>query len=65
MEMLEHQKVVLRNVSSNKVLFENEIKKSIKWLNKIDLMQFSRWLIANFNDKYPDIISKYIDKTAA
>ena len=65
MEMLEHQKVVLRNVSSNKVLFENEIKKSIKWLNKIDLMQFSRWLIANFNDKYSDIISKYIDKTAA
>ncbi|RLD60577.1 MAG: hypothetical protein DRJ01_09395 [Bacteroidetes bacterium] len=65
MEMLEHQKVIIRNVSSNKELFENEIKKSIKWLNKNDLLQFNKWLIANFNDKYPDIISKYFDKTAA
>ena len=65
MEMLEHQKVIIRNVSGNKILFENEIKKSIKWLNKNDLLQFNRWLIANYNDIYPDIISKYFNKPAA
>ena len=63
--MLEHQKIIIKNVSHDKVLFEKEIKKSLKWLNKSDLLVFNQWVIANFYDKYPDIILKYFEKSAA
>ncbi len=63
--MLEHQKIIVKNVSHNKILFEKEIKKSLKWLDKNDLLAFNQWVVANLYDKYPDIISKYFEKPAA
>lgn len=42
--MLEHQKLVLDNLSYDKELFEKEIKKSAKWLKVSELYKLLEWL---------------------
>jgi hypothetical protein len=46
--MLEHQKLILRNVSQCSDLFKKEIQKSIKWLKVSEIILLFEWLKDNF-----------------
>lgn len=54
--MLEHQKVVLRNVSYNKELFRKELKKSIVWLKSHEVYKLYAWVKQNFLKTHKDVI---------
>ena len=64
--MLEHQKLVLKNVSYDKDLFKKELIKSFAWLNAYELTQLRVWLNANFKNTHWEVIkdimypSKYV-----
>ncbi|MCG8700681.1 MAG: hypothetical protein MI922_21695 [Bacteroidales bacterium] len=56
--MLEHQKIVLQNVSYNKSLFKKELCKSIAWLNSAELDQFRLWVREKFWQTHGEIIQE-------
>jgi hypothetical protein len=58
--MLEHQKLVLRNVAYNKELFRKELHKSLVWLNSYDISQLFVWLKENFWDLHKDVIEEVV-----
>ncbi|MBF90846.1 MAG: hypothetical protein CMP75_03680 [Flavobacteriales bacterium] len=53
--MLRFSKAVLQKVSFDKILFKKELKKSISWLKKEELMMLKIWCLATFG-KHKDII---------
>jgi len=55
--MLELQKLVLENVFENSNLFEKELRKSFKWLDKEDLCNLYYWSIGKFNERYHNLIN--------
>ena len=57
--MLEYQKLILQKVSFSKELFQIEIKKSIRWLSKNELLLLYTWLIVNYKNIYSDIIKTF------
>ncbi len=63
--MLEHQKIVLKNVSTDKELFRKELLKSLKWLSPVEIALLSEWVYQEFSDKHPDIISELFANSAA
>ena len=54
--MLEYTKLILRKVSFSKELFGKELKKSIKWLKKDEILLLQAWCFMTFGDIYGDII---------
>ena len=58
--MLEHQKIVLKGVGDNKVLFRKELIKSISWLEGDDLALFRNWVGINFSHMHPEIIQEVL-----
>lgn len=54
--MLEHQKMVLKGVSSDKALFRKELKKSLLWLNEKEQKLLSKWVKENFAHLHADVI---------
>jgi hypothetical protein len=54
--MLELQKLVLRNVWENHLLFEKELRKSFQWLDTDDLNNLYTWAIQKFNKQCRNII---------
>lgn len=56
MEMLDHQKLVLKNVSTNRSLFEKEVIKSFYWLNVVERKELVFWIKQNFKDFYNDFL---------
>lgn len=54
--MLELQELVLENVYENNTLFEKELRKSFKWLEKEDLIKLYNWAIEKFNEQCRNII---------
>jgi hypothetical protein len=50
--MLELQKLVLENVYENTMLFEKELRKSFKLLDRDDLNKLYYWAIDKFNRRY-------------
>ena len=63
--MLEHQKIVLKNVSADKKLFKKELIKSLRWLDPVEIALLSDWVNQEFSDKHSDIISEIFANTAA
>jgi hypothetical protein len=55
--MLELQKLVLENVYENVILFEKELRKSLIWLCKADLLKLYAWAIRKFDDGCCNIIN--------
>lgn len=64
MEMLDHQKMVLQNVSNDENLFRKELLKSLHWLSSPERNQLYLWLKANFGDNYQSLISEVYLKSA-
>ena len=56
--MLEYAKVILPKVSFSKDLFMKELKKCINWVEKDQIHELYVWCFENFNDLYPDVLSK-------
>lgn len=54
--MLEHQKIVLENVSSDVRLFKKEIYKSLSWLEPSEIEEFKSWLVRRFNRSHAEIL---------
>jgi hypothetical protein len=56
--MLEYTKTILQKVSFSPVLFDKELKKSLKWLKKNEVRMLWTWCILTFGDLYLDIIKE-------
>ncbi len=54
--MLEHQKIVLRNVAYNHDLFRKELLKSLAWLNSNELTKLRVWLRKNYWSTHKNVI---------
>jgi hypothetical protein len=63
--MLEYAKVILPKVSFSKELFEKELNKCISWVDKNERYELYIWCYENFNEMYPDILSKSFAGIAA
>ena len=63
--MLEYTKLILRKVSFNKDLFRKELKKSIKWLKKDEILLLQAWCVITFGDIYDDVIRESFGGIAA
>jgi hypothetical protein len=56
--MLEYTKTILQKVSFSPALFGKELKKSIQWLQKEEVMVLKAWCIITFGDLYMDSIQE-------
>jgi len=63
--MLEHQKLILKRVSSNQEMFRKELEKSINWLRGKEIEELYQWLLNNFREEYGDLIKKKFEEYAA
>jgi len=60
---LDFSKKIIRAVSFDRVLFQKELKKILKWLNDSEEMRmFQEWCITEFGSKYPKIIQSTFKK---
>ncbi|RFC55774.1 hypothetical protein DXU93_02225 [Brumimicrobium aurantiacum] len=61
--MIELSKNILTKVSFDKQLFQKELEKSIKWINKSeDLHSFREWCMIEFGHLYPSVLKKVFNK---
>lgn len=63
--MLEHQKSILESVSTNDILFRQEIIQSFKWLKSYEIIQLHRWLKDNYSNTHEQIIKEIFQYIAA
>lgn len=56
--MLEYTKLILSKVSFSRELFGKELRKSIKWLKKEEIVVLQAWCIITFGDRYSDVIQE-------
>ncbi|MBD3636172.1 MAG: hypothetical protein HUJ25_02430 [Crocinitomicaceae bacterium] len=54
--MLEMCKEILTKVSFDKLLFQKELVKSLKWIKSDEIDGFKEWCIAKFGNLYPDVL---------
>jgi hypothetical protein len=54
--MLEFCKEVLTKVSFDQMLFRKELKKAIRWLKQMELVQLKNWCLEHFGSQYREII---------
>lgn len=59
--MLEFSKQVLQKVSFDKLLFEKELKKALKWIRKEEVLLLKTWCVATFGAAYSDVIAKVFE----
>jgi hypothetical protein len=63
--MLDHQKIVLDQLSNDKDLFRKEIIKSFKWLKSYEILQLYRWLKKKYGKLHADVIKDIFQYIAA
>lgn len=56
--MLKYTKTILQKVSFDKDLFKRELKKSIKWLKKEEVIALQTWCAVHFGSAYSDVIAE-------
>lgn len=56
--MLKYTETVLQKVSFNKDLFKKELKKSMRWLKKDEIIVLQTWCVLNFGSIYMDVINE-------
>lgn len=54
--MLELCKEILVKVSFDKLLFQKELNKALRWIKSDELENFKNWCFNQFGRKYPDVI---------
>jgi hypothetical protein len=63
--MLDYVKMILLKVSFNKVLFEKELRKSLKMLTPLDLPGFRTWCYEQFARIYRRVLNRVFGPLAA
>jgi len=63
--MLEHQKMLLKQISYDKELFRKEIVKSFKWLKSYEIILLRNWLKDNYGRTHSDVIQDVFEYIAA
>ncbi len=64
--MNEYAKVILPKVSFSKELFQKELMKCVKWVEKPnELDELTKWCYDNFGEMYPEVLEKVFSHTAA
>jgi hypothetical protein len=63
--MLEYAKIILPKVSFSKDLFNKELNKCIGWLETDQIQELYKWCNENFQEMYPDVLSKAFAGIAA
>ncbi len=63
--MLDHQKIILEQLSYDKELFRKEIVKSFKWLKSYEIIMLHNWLKENFGTTHADVIQEIFEYIAA
>lgn len=61
--MLEFSKLILQRVSFDRLLFEKELKKAIKWIRKDEILVLKAWCVATFGHQYQDVIAGVFEST--
>ena len=54
--MLELCKEILTKVSFDRILFQKELAKALKWLQSDEIDGFKEWCLKTFGAKYPEIL---------
>jgi hypothetical protein len=65
MTMLEHQKILLTQLSYDKELFRKEIVKSFKWLKSYEIIKLHSWLKSEYGNTHADVIRQVFEYIAA
>lgn len=60
--MLELCKEILTKVSFDKLLFQKELKKALRWIKNEEVEGFKDWCIAKFGSVYPDVLRLAFNK---
>lgn len=63
--MLEHQKILLEQLSYDKNLFRKEIIKSFRWLKSFEILQLYNWLQKKYGETHGEIIQDVFEYIAA
>jgi hypothetical protein len=63
--MLDHQKIILEQLSHDKEMFRKEIIKSFKWLRSYEIIMLRKWLKENYSDTHADVIHEVFEYIAA
>lgn len=63
--MLEHQKILLEQLSYDKGLFRKEIIKSFKWLKSYEIVQLYSWLKEQYGSTHGEVIRDVFEYIAA
>lgn len=63
--MLEHQKLILAEVSNDRATFRKEIIKSFKWLKSYEIIHLRKWLNENYGKLYAETIKEVFKYIAA
>ena len=58
--MLSFSKKILSKVSFDQILFKKELQKSVRWVNKKELIHLKVWSLTTFT-QYKDIILEVFD----
>ena len=61
--MLEFSKKILKKVSFDKMLFKKELSKSIRWLNRKEILALKIWALSSFSE-YRNTILEVFDQIA-
>ncbi len=54
--MLEHQKIVIDKVSTNRDLFRKELIKSLKWLDSGEIIELKKWVKEKYWKMHEEVI---------
>jgi hypothetical protein len=54
--MLELCKEILTKVSFDRILFQKELAKALKWLQSDEIENFKEWCLSTFGKTYPDVL---------
>ena len=58
--MLEFSKKILSKVSFDKILFKKELRKSVSWMSKKDIIHLKVWTLTTFS-QYKNTILEVFD----
>lgn len=56
--MLNYQKMIIEKVSTDRSLFEKEVRKTMLLLSREDFFEFRRWVFSHFSSQYFDILRR-------
>lgn len=56
--MLEHQKIVIDNVSTDRYLFRKELIKSMKWLSPEEIIELKYWVKKKYWNLHEEVIKE-------